>query len=88
MCGQARVVAQQHSDEGIGSCGAHQQRLVHSVQVLSAPVADNRTLMSAACRNGGHERLCGLQDHHLLHYKVTVACAIHVANIMSHTYVQ
>uniref|UniRef100_A0A383V9U8 Uncharacterized protein n=1 Tax=Tetradesmus obliquus TaxID=3088 RepID=A0A383V9U8_TETOB len=39
-------------------------------------------------RNGGHERLCGLQDHHLLHYKVTVACAIHVANIMGHTYVQ
>jgi len=33
-------------------------------------------------RNGGHERLpWGLTDHHLLHYKVTVACAMHVINI-------
>jgi hypothetical protein len=27
----------------------------------------------------------GLQDHHLLHYKVTAACCIHVANIMWRT---
>jgi hypothetical protein len=24
----------------------------------------------------------GLQDHHLLHYKVTLACTIHVVNII------
>jgi hypothetical protein len=26
----------------------------------------------------------GLQDHHLLNYKVTLACSIHVANIIWH----
>lgn len=34
-------------------------------------------------RNGGHEgRPLGLQDHHILHYCVTSACLLHVANIM------
>ncbi|KAF8065666.1 NAA20 [Scenedesmus sp. PABB004] len=37
----------------------------------------------AFVRNGGHDRWLGLQDHHLLHYKVTLACAIHVAAIMA-----
>eukprot|EP00878_Enallax_costatus_P025444 GHUV01027222.1.p1 GENE.GHUV01027222.1~~GHUV01027222.1.p1 ORF type:complete len:119 (+),score=33.02 GHUV01027222.1:277-633(+) len=37
-------------------------------------------------RNGGHDRFMGLADHHLLHYKVTIACAIHVANILGHAY--
>jgi len=27
----------------------------------------------------------GLQDHHLLHYKVTLACGLHVINIMVKT---
>jgi hypothetical protein len=27
----------------------------------------------------------GLQDHHLLHYKVTLACVIHMANITCHS---
>lgn len=27
----------------------------------------------------------GLQDHHLLHYKVTLACSLHVINIVCRT---
>eukprot|EP00879_Flechtneria_rotunda_P024922 GHRR01026449.1.p1 GENE.GHRR01026449.1~~GHRR01026449.1.p1 ORF type:complete len:228 (+),score=48.55 GHRR01026449.1:807-1490(+) len=35
-------------------------------------------------RNGGHDRFMGLSDHHLLHYKVTVACLIHIYNILAY----
>jgi hypothetical protein len=44
-------------------------------------LCDAVSCCAVLCRNGGHERLLGLQDHHLLHYKVTLACAVHVANI-------
>ena len=32
-------------------------------------------------RNGGHERLVGLQDHHILHYCVTLASVLQVINL-------
>lgn len=43
-------------------------------------------VVGAACflRNGGHDRPHGLADHHLLHYAVTAACGIHVANVVRH----
>lgn len=34
-------------------------------------------------RNEGHHRCVGLSDHHLLHYSVTAACLLQVANIMT-----
>ncbi len=35
-------------------------------------------------RNGGHERVpYWASDHHILHYTVTVACALHVHNLLA-----
>lgn len=33
-------------------------------------------------RNGGHARLVGCTDHHLLHYLVTAACCLHVPYLL------
>lgn len=33
-------------------------------------------------RNGGHERPMGLQDHHFLHYFVTIGSAVHILYIL------
>ena len=40
-----------------------------------------RTVALALCRNGGHSRCSGIQDHHILHYVVTVACGIQVSSL-------
>lgn len=34
-------------------------------------------------RNGGHERPTGLQDHHVLHYCVTLASMLHIVYIVN-----
>ncbi len=34
-----------------------------------------------ACRNAGHHRVIGLSDHHVLHYVVTAACLLQLANL-------
>lgn len=59
--------------------------------VLDMPTAACQSLTLPAagaapccCRNGGHARLpWGLTDHHLLHYQVTLACALQVANLIT-----
>ena len=33
------------------------------------------------CRNGGHKRGNGLQDHHILHYCATASCLLHLAHL-------
>jgi hypothetical protein len=41
---------------------------------------------AAFVRNSGHERVWHwATDHHLLHYAVTIACAIHCHNLLQLT---
>eukprot|EP00884_Botryococcus_braunii_P016500 jgi/Botrbrau1/3533/Bobra.341_2s0059.1 len=57
-----------------------------------ASVCNANLLMQLLCygiggyaflRNGGHNRFPGLTDHHFLHYFVTVACGLHVWNLLA-----
>ena len=58
----------------------------HYLYIVDAALALQLVLYGAGAisflRNGGHNRLAfGLCDHHLLHYKVTLATAVQVVNL-------
>lgn len=61
--------------------------MVHYQYIINAALAAQIALYVAGAisfvRNGGHERIPYLMtDHHILHYTVTVACGIHVWNLL------
>lgn len=60
----------------------------HYLYMVNAPLAIQVALYAAGgaffIKGGGHDWVdWGLTDHHMLHYCVSVACAIQVANLIN-----
>ncbi|KAI8469081.1 MAG: hypothetical protein J3K34DRAFT_290332 [Monoraphidium minutum] len=89
VCGVALLVAAllRPLPRTLGFLGVGAVMVFHYTYIIDASLAAQIVLYIAGAAafisNGGHERLPLLMtDHHILHYTVTVACAIHVWNLL------